>query len=88
MNVKEFIEATYGKWVKINVDNETGKYEIRQRIDDAKRMSGTNYYNCKGASVSNQDNEHLFLNEFYMTEAHLGEWSEMTEEEIAKLQDA
>lgn len=80
MNIKEFLDKTLGKWIKI----EHGDMTIIQKV--------TSYYpfttktankkiECSGYSISNAEGDVNELYQFYMTKSDLnGRISELTEE--------
>lgn len=67
MKLKEFIESTLNKWVKIENDGVT----IIQKIESYKQTNKPTVYDCTGYSISNAEGEVLELSNFYMTKSHL-----------------
>lgn len=82
MKLKDFLENTLNKWVKI----ETKDVEIIQRVYRYEPVSGKSYYLCFGTSVCKTDGEVKKLYKFYTTKDHLMGNVHVLSDENAKLE--
>lgn len=66
MTLKDFLEVTHNKWIKIKMNDTT----IIQNVTSYKPINLSTSFECEGYSISNPENEILELKNFYMTTHH------------------
>lgn len=84
MKLKDFLENSLNKWVKIENKN----VKIIQRVEQFEQVSGKSYYLCVGTSVCGANGEIVKLDKFYTTKDHLMGNVHVIPDELAKLEIA